>query len=279
MITKHQKGFTLIEIMFVVAILGALTILGLSAYEQKVMNRKIDKAAIEMQTWLQASLKYYTDHNGKWPDLSKDQNLADILLADNYMPEVATNNPWYPISDTNGRFLLYPTANGNTIQVVTALPSNLNNPHIPQMIAGRLPFAYVDKTNPYQVVLEMALPTTALASSTNNVLLGGVYIINPNDPNSQQTVTKPDCPDTYHPEIHVAVNEVVPPTNPNHQYDSLSYFKAESGIYNIPENYWKPYINVLSNVRQGTGSVMAITTCVKDTTQAKANKKTNHYIF
>src|ERR1700722_10763873 len=96
---NHSKntGFTLLEMLLVIAIIAALMILGMSAYEQKIRNNEITTTSIEMQTWLQAALRFYTDNNinGYWPKLSSnDPTYADQIIGGNYMRFYQKANPW-----------------------------------------------------------------------------------------------------------------------------------------------------------------------------------------
>jgi len=73
---KSKKGFTLIELMVVVAIIGVLVLLGLRAYssqKQRAMNAIAKANASTIQTML---VGYMGDH-----EISGDDYAADIRLA------------------------------------------------------------------------------------------------------------------------------------------------------------------------------------------------------
>lgn len=68
MLNKSKKlfGFTLLELLFVIAIIGVMASLGISYMTKRTEDEKIKKAALQIQQLLEAGINYYADQN-KWP--------------------------------------------------------------------------------------------------------------------------------------------------------------------------------------------------------------------
>ena len=78
-----QEGFTLIELIFVVAILGVMATIGLTMFQKQALTNKVDKAAMQMQQLAQSASAFYVD-NGEWPALTA--NGPEPIEFRNYLP-------------------------------------------------------------------------------------------------------------------------------------------------------------------------------------------------
>jgi prepilin-type N-terminal cleavage/methylation domain-containing protein len=103
-------GFTLIEILFVITILGVMATLGLTLLQQNTVKTKIDKTALQMQQIFQAGLQYYSDQKSTWPDANLPSptyqnycSLSPLPKFCNYLPVDSQNTPfgkffyWTPV--------------------------------------------------------------------------------------------------------------------------------------------------------------------------------------
>ena len=70
---KMQKGFTLIELMIVVAIIGILAAVAIPAYQDYVVKAKLAKVATAIDP-LKLAVSLYVQENGALPDFA----LADL---------------------------------------------------------------------------------------------------------------------------------------------------------------------------------------------------------
>ncbi|HFA0042781.1 TPA: pilin, partial [Neisseria gonorrhoeae] len=61
-----QKGFTLIELMIVIAIVGILAAVALPAYQDYTARAQVSEAILLAEGQKSAGTEYYLNH-GKWP--------------------------------------------------------------------------------------------------------------------------------------------------------------------------------------------------------------------
>ncbi|HFB2340864.1 TPA: pilin, partial [Neisseria gonorrhoeae] len=102
-----QKGFTLIELMIVIAIVGILAAVALPAYQDYTARAQVSEAILLAEGQKSAVAGYYLNH-GKWP---KDNTSAGVAS---------------PASNIKGKYVESVTV---TNGVVTAQmkPSGVNN--------------------------------------------------------------------------------------------------------------------------------------------------------
>ncbi|EPI6555402.1 pilin, partial [Neisseria gonorrhoeae] len=87
-----QKGFTLIELMIVIAIVGILAAVALPAYQDYTARAQVSEAILLAEGQKSAVTEYYLNH-GKWP---KDNASAGVASASKiigkYVQKVEVNN-------------------------------------------------------------------------------------------------------------------------------------------------------------------------------------------
>ncbi|EMT8107226.1 pilin, partial [Neisseria gonorrhoeae] len=87
-----QKGFTLIELMIVIAIVGILAAVALPAYQDYTARAQVSEAILLAEGQKSAVTEYYLN-NGEWP---KDNASAGVASASDikgkYVKEVEVNN-------------------------------------------------------------------------------------------------------------------------------------------------------------------------------------------
>ena len=71
-----QKGFTLIELMIVIAIIGILAVIALPAYQDYTARAQVSEAISLMEGQKSAVVEYYAD-KGKWPTSNTKAGIAD----------------------------------------------------------------------------------------------------------------------------------------------------------------------------------------------------------
>ena len=72
----HEEGFTLIELMVVITIIGTLTALAIPAYQDYTIRAQISEGLTVAATSRTAIEEYYSK-NGRWPDNNEDAGLPD----------------------------------------------------------------------------------------------------------------------------------------------------------------------------------------------------------
>ncbi|ENS9868789.1 prepilin-type N-terminal cleavage/methylation domain-containing protein, partial [Neisseria gonorrhoeae] len=88
-----QKGFTLIELMIVIAIVGILAAVALPAYQDYTARAQVSEAILLAEGQKSAVTEYYLNH-GEWP---KDNTSAGVAspasnIKGKYVQKVEVNN-------------------------------------------------------------------------------------------------------------------------------------------------------------------------------------------
>ncbi|EMT8790959.1 pilin [Neisseria gonorrhoeae] len=88
-----QKGFTLIELMIVIAIVGILAAVALPAYQDYTARAQVSEAILLAEGQKSAVTEYYLN-NGKWPANNGDAGVASPAtdIKGKYVQKVEVNN-------------------------------------------------------------------------------------------------------------------------------------------------------------------------------------------
>ncbi|ENV6908567.1 pilin, partial [Neisseria gonorrhoeae] len=87
-----QKGFTLIELMIVIAIVGILAAVALPAYQDYTARAQVSEAILLAEGQKSAVTEYYLN-NGKWPADNGDAGVASASdIKGKYVKEVKVEN-------------------------------------------------------------------------------------------------------------------------------------------------------------------------------------------
>ncbi|HFA3489002.1 TPA: pilin, partial [Neisseria gonorrhoeae] len=84
-----QKGFTLIELMIVIAIVGILAAVALPAYQDYTARAQVSEAILLAEGQKSAVTEYYLNH-GIWPENNGDAGVASSAsdIKGKYVKEV-----------------------------------------------------------------------------------------------------------------------------------------------------------------------------------------------
>ncbi|HGO8495425.1 TPA: pilin [Neisseria meningitidis] len=87
-----QKGFTLIELMIVIAIVGILAAVALPAYQDYTARAQVSEAILLAEGQKSAVTEYYLNH-GKWPGDNSDAGVASASdIKGKYVQSVEVKN-------------------------------------------------------------------------------------------------------------------------------------------------------------------------------------------
>ncbi|HEZ5379718.1 TPA: pilin [Neisseria meningitidis] len=87
-----QKGFTLIELMIVIAIVGILAAVALPAYQDYTARAQVSEAILLAEGQKSAVTEYYLNH-GKWPKNNTSAGVASSSkIKGKYVKEVTVAN-------------------------------------------------------------------------------------------------------------------------------------------------------------------------------------------
>ncbi|HFC7397594.1 TPA: pilin, partial [Neisseria meningitidis] len=87
-----QKGFTLIELMIVIAIVGILAAVALPAYQDYTARAQVSEAILLAEGQKSAVTEYYLNH-GEWPGNNSSAGVASASdIKGKYVQKVEVNN-------------------------------------------------------------------------------------------------------------------------------------------------------------------------------------------
>jgi len=137
---KKQKGFTLIELMIVVAIIGILAAIAIPAYQDYTIRAQVSEG-INLASGAKAAIAEYFMDSGNLPGTNAEAGLeAAANITGNYVTLVTVGANGV-VSVTYGNtantqitgdiLLLTPTANAGSVQWACSVGAGLLPKHVP----------------------------------------------------------------------------------------------------------------------------------------------------
>lgn len=120
---KDQKGFTLVELMVVVVILGILATLAVQTLGDKTTDAKLNKAKADLRT-IASALELYKIDNGDYPDADNPSSTAlNNPLVPTYLKKIPKGLTYSYKYDagTDTTYTLSVTVEGQTVTAANDL--------------------------------------------------------------------------------------------------------------------------------------------------------------
>ena len=113
---KKQQGFTLIELMIVVAIIGILAAIAIPAYQDYTIRAQVSEG-LNLSGGAKAAVTEYFQDRGTMPTTNNMAGLDDNI-AGKYVASVLVENDLTGTITVTYGFEAHDTINGETIQLV-----------------------------------------------------------------------------------------------------------------------------------------------------------------
>jgi type IV pilus assembly protein PilA len=123
MLNKVQKGFTLIELMIVVAIIGILAAIAIPAYQDYVIRSQVSEG-LTLASSVKASVAEYFADRGQWPATNADLGITSAPSG-KYVSSVTVEDGTITITYGNDANSAIAGAN-NTMSLKPLVSTNLD---------------------------------------------------------------------------------------------------------------------------------------------------------
>lgn len=90
--SDNRKGFTLIELMIVIAIIGILTTMALPSYQDRIIRTQVEEG-FELARFVQNGVASFYKHHGRMPKNNREAGLpAAAKIIGNYVSAIQVHS-------------------------------------------------------------------------------------------------------------------------------------------------------------------------------------------
>ena len=137
---KKQQGFTLIELMIVVAIIGILAAIAIPAYQDYTIRAQVSEG-LNLAGGAKAAVSEYTMDRGSWPDTNAIAGLSDagdiqgkyvgqVEVVDGLITVTYGNDAHTTINGAN--LMLSPVTNAGSVEwICSSSDDSIADKHVP----------------------------------------------------------------------------------------------------------------------------------------------------
>ena len=139
--TRLQQGFTLIELMIVIAIIGILAAVAIPAYQDYTARAQISEG-FSLTDGLKSTVVDQYTNTGSWPSSANGVIPAETSVTGKYVSKVNVNAGLMTVTMkgtgsvaaplVTKTFSITPTNSGGTIKWTCAAGTGLNTKYLPQ---------------------------------------------------------------------------------------------------------------------------------------------------
>jgi prepilin-type N-terminal cleavage/methylation domain-containing protein len=255
---NKQRGFSLLEMLLVITVLATISVAGVSYLRDKTLNVKLDKTALQMQQWLQASMAYYVDKSD-WP--------ADTqaLMDDGYIPNDIkyVRSVWYTGVGKIGVYTIGPDTHAKQVVLRLQLPNNVSY-EVAQRLAAKMPMADVDlNTKTIMVYGAIPGPGGGGQGAWDIVFIRTEYLKQADNYYDKNALFTAACPAGKEPDLFIIDNGFY-----NHRYYYWPGYYAKS----ISERALQVFPRIYQGMLQGWD--VHVQTALREACEFKPNEQT-----
>src|SRR3990167_9382644 len=173
----RTHGYTLIELLLVIAIVGILLAVGTLTYRTLHTHARLDRTALEMQNFLEGAMAYKVD-KGSWPaqnsDLGACSTDSSVITNDNFVPNYVPNQTTLSQLGYYYCWSQGPVSTGSVSALFwTAVKIPQGDSQMAAQLAAKLPNGVVtrdptDNSNPTCTSSQDCYVRTTVATPNNN---------------------------------------------------------------------------------------------------------------